>query len=65
MGQKNRPISAFFCLLVLLLGPLSGCFSDKMVEENVQEPSRWLPDVENRSKMVYEDSDDFSRVPLM
>ena len=62
MGQKNRPISAFFCLLVLLLGPLSGCFSDKIEEENVQEPSRWLPDVENRSKMVYEDSDDFSRV---
>ncbi len=47
--------------LLITLGSLSGCFgSDEESEEEVFK--HWLPDVENRSARIYDNSDVFSRV---
>tara|TARA_B100000287_G_scaffold431464_1_gene488764 strand:- start:94 stop:1911 length:1818 start_codon:yes stop_codon:yes gene_type:complete len=47
--------------LLITLGSLSGCFgSDEESEE--EDLKHWLPDVENRSTRIYDNSDVFSRV---
>ena len=47
--------------LLIALGSLSGCFGSD--EESEEEGFKhWLPDVENRSTRIYDNSDVFSRV---
>ena len=54
--------SVLLCLL-MIFGSLSGCFgSDEQEEEDVS--THWLPDVENRSMMIYDNTDVFSRVSI-
>ncbi len=54
--------SVLLCLL-MIFGTLSGCFgSDEQEEEDVS--THWLPDVEDRSMMIYDNTDVFSRVSV-
>ena len=60
-----RPKSAsLLCVLLMLSVPLSGCLGDSTTTPPPEDNGRWLPDVEDRSDMVYQDDDVFSRVSV-
>ncbi|MAK94819.1 MAG: hypothetical protein CL994_00505, partial [Euryarchaeota archaeon] len=57
-GNRTR---AVLLVLVFASAPLSGCL-DSQTQKPEPESSHWLPDVEDRSGMIYESDDVFSRV---
>tara|TARA_B100002051_G_scaffold159876_1_gene151129 strand:+ start:12849 stop:14702 length:1854 start_codon:yes stop_codon:yes gene_type:complete len=57
-GNRTR---AVLLVLVFASAPLSGCL-DSQTQKPELESSHWLPDVEDRSGMIYESDDVFSRV---
>ena len=57
-GNRTR---AVLLVLVFTSAPLSGCL-DSQTQKPELESSHWLPDVEDRSGMIYESDDVFSRV---
>ena len=54
--------SVLLCLL-MIFGSLSGCFGSDEEEEDVLS-THWLPNVEDRSMMIYDNTDVFSRVSV-
>ncbi|HJM24161.1 MAG TPA: CocE/NonD family hydrolase [Candidatus Thalassarchaeaceae archaeon] len=55
--------SSISVIVLLLLAPaLSGCLSEGGEKLSESEENHWLPQVENRSDMIYRDDDVFSRV---
>ena len=54
--------SVLLCLL-MVFGSLSGCFGPDEEEEDVAS-THWLPNVEDRSMMIYDNTDVFSRVSV-
>ena len=54
--------SVLLCLL-MIFGSLSGCFGADEEEEDVLS-THWLPNVEDRSMMIYDNTDVFSRVSV-
>ncbi|MAK26192.1 MAG: hypothetical protein CMA02_02850, partial [Euryarchaeota archaeon] len=48
--------------LIFILGSLSGCLRWAEEDNEIEEPNHWLPPVEDRADMIYEDTDVFSRV---
>ena len=59
----QQGLRAILLGLIFLLGSLSGCFGSEQ-ENEVDEPNHWLPGVEDRSGMFYENTDVFSRVSV-
>ncbi len=57
-GNRTR---AVLLVLVFASAPLSGCL-DSQTQKPEPESGHWLPDVEDRSGMIYESDDVFSRV---
>ena len=57
-GNRTR---AVLLVLVFASAPLSGCL-DSQTQKPEPESSHWLPDVEDRSGMIYKSDDVFSRV---
>ncbi|MBD18242.1 MAG: hypothetical protein CMB13_01170 [Euryarchaeota archaeon] len=55
-------VRAILLTLILFVAPLAGCLSWREAEENQQEPTHWLPPVEERSGMIYQTDDVFSWV---
>ena len=60
--MRQAPQSILLGLLIIL-GSVSGCFgSDEELED--EDFNHWLPQVEDRSDMIYENTDVFSRVSI-
>lgn len=57
-GNRTR---AVLLVLVFASAPLSGCL-DSQTQKPEPESNHWLPDVEDRSGMIYKSDDVFSRV---
>tara|TARA_B100001113_G_scaffold341560_1_gene326834 strand:- start:559 stop:2376 length:1818 start_codon:yes stop_codon:yes gene_type:complete len=59
----RQALQSILLVSLVAMGSLSGCFgSDEDLE--LQEPTHWLPKVEERAGMIYDNSDDFSRVSV-
>ena len=57
-----RALPAILIVALLASMPLSGCLGGG--DEVSEGPAHWLPDVEDRSTLIYDDSDVFSRVSI-
>lgn len=54
-------VTAFLLVIILSLAPLSGCLRSESEEQEI-EVEHWLPNVEDRSNLLYRTDDVFSRV---
>ena len=54
-------VRAILLTFILFVAPLAGCFGSNQ-EDTQQEPTHWLPPVEERSGKIYQTDDVFSRV---
>ncbi len=60
----SRVFLSIFLALLFSLSTLSGCIGNKEKNDDDKEYNHWLPDVENRTDMIYRNDDVFSRVSV-
>ena len=59
----QKGVRATLLVLIFAFGSLSGCFGTDE-EDGDDVPTHWLPNVEDRYKMIYDNTDVFSRVSV-
>ena len=58
----SRPTTSLLLALLFTAPMLSGCFGDGINIGDSEDSEHWLPSVEERENLVYDNSDVFSRV---
>ena len=61
MGSR---LVSIFLVSIFSISTLSGCFGNENNTNDIENYRHWLPDVEDRSDMIYKDDDVFSRVSI-